>query len=57
MQRRNFSSVKDESADDIFQSADYFQEAVKTAATDVVEQSREIIPMPWTDMNDTLGTL
>jgi hypothetical protein len=57
MQRRNFSSVKDESADDIFQSADYFQEAVKTAATDVVEQSREIMPLPWTDMNDTLGTL
>ncbi len=55
MQRRNFSAVKEESADDIFQSADYFQDAQKTAV-EVVEQSREITPLPWTDMNDSLGT-
>lgn len=55
-QRRNFSANKEESADDIFQSADYFQDTSKTTV-EIVEQSREILPMPWTDMNDCLGTM
>lgn len=55
MQKRNFSARKEESADDIFQSADYFENTAKTAV-ETVEQSREIVPLPWTDMNDSLGT-
>lgn len=50
---RQFSAKKEASTDDIFTSADYFQQS---PVAEVVTQSHEYKMMPWQDLNDTLGT-